>query len=375
MKVSFKQKAAAEAYVKQLIIPSEPMKPVWNTESVMFGKPPKWNYIDGCMIRAVTMLSEAWDSRELAEYAARFTDSYVTGSGDIPTLCFSDYNLDNVCGGRVLIWLWRKTSGERYLRAAERIYREQLCRQPRTSSGNFWHKGIYPGQVWLDGAYMALPFMAEYAEMNGDEAAAEDVVAQLINISRTMRDSETGLYYHGCDENRNMPWASPDTGLSGEFWLRSIGWLSAGLADVCEILPDRAELKEMLRELLEALAGCMTGDGMLLQLPASKELSDNYPETSGTLLFAYSAMKAARLGAAGDTIRDAGIKAFNAVTEGYITFDGELPVLRNICLVAGLGGEPRRDGSAEYYLSEPVVENDAKGIAPYLMAYTELMKA
>ncbi len=373
MNLTTKQQTAVDAYIEKLILPSEPLAPLWNRETVIFGKQPKWNYIDGCMVRAMIMYGEFTGDSRLTGYAERFTDAYVTDDGRIPTLNYEDFNLDNVCGGRNLLWLWRNTGCRKYLAAAERIFSGQLERQPRTASGSFWHKKIYPDQIWLDGVYMALPFMAEYARLTGNGSITADISAQLGTIKHKMRDRTSGLYYHGYDESRKAGWSDKETGLSQEFWLRSMGWLCAGLADICETVPGIAD--DMLCGLLESLTDCAQSDGMLLQLPFSPELEGNYPETSGTLLFAYAAMKAARLGAAGQRVLNAGIAALNAVSEKYISFDGDgMPVLGNICLMAGLGGEPYRDGSAGYYLSEQVTENDAKGIAPFLMACTEYLQ-
>jgi len=373
MNLTTKQQTAVDAYIEKLILPSEPLAPLWNRETVIFGKQPKWNYIDGCMVRAMIMYGEFTGDSRLTGYAERFTDAYVTDDGRIPTLNYEDFNLDNVCGGRNLLWLWRNTGCRKYLAAAERIFSGQLERQPRTASGSFWHKKIYPDQIWLDGVYMALPFMAEYARLTGNGSITADISAQLGTIKHKMRDRTSGLYYHGYDESRKAGWSDKETGLSQEFWLRSMGWLCAGLADICETVPGIAD--DMLCGLLESLTDCAQSDGMLLQLPFRPELEGNYPETSGTLLFAYAAMKAARLGAAGQRVLNAGIAALNAVSEKYISFDGDgMPVLGNICLMAGLGGEPYRDGSAGYYLSEQVTENDAKGIAPFLMACTEYLQ-
>lgn len=373
MNLTTKQQTAVDAYIEKLILPSEPLAPLWNRETVIFGKQPKWNYIDGCMVRAMIMYGEFTGDSRLTGYAESFTDAYVTDDGRIPTLNYEDFNLDNVCGGRNLLWLWRNTGCRKYLAAAERIFSGQLERQPRTASGSFWHKKIYPDQIWLDGVYMALPFMAEYARLTGNGSITADISAQLGTIKHKMRDRTSGLYYHGYDESRKAGWSDKETGLSQEFWLRSMGWLCAGLADICETVPGIAD--DMLCGLLESLTDCAQSDGMLLQLPFRPELEGNYPETSGTLLFAYAAMKAARLGAAGQRVLNAGIAALNAVSEKYISFDGDgMPVLGNICLMAGLGGEPYRDGSAGYYLSEQVTENDAKGIAPFLMACTEYLQ-
>ncbi len=363
---------AVKLYTQKLILPSEPLCPLWNRENFIFRKKPKWNYIDSCMITAVLRLYEYSGDRRLLDFAVSFTSAYVDENGEISTMNCEDFNLDNINGGKNLLSLYRITGDERWLKAARNLA-EALSQQPRLDCGSFWHKAIYPRQIWLDGSYMAFPFMAEFAGISGNTSLINDVLHQLRNIRSLMSDAETKLYYHGYDETKSINWANSETGLSHEFWLRSMGWLSAALADLAELLPDKKEISEMLAGLLDALSRYAMPDGMMLQLPAHPELSGNYPETSGTLLFAYSALKAHRLGKAGKSIKTAGEKALSAVTEKYLVVgENDTPVLRNICLMAGLG--MNRSGTAEYYLSEPVTENDAKGIAPLIMAYTELMK-
>ncbi|MBR2284820.1 MAG: glycoside hydrolase family 88 protein [Ruminococcus sp.] len=367
--------AIAQRYLDELILVSEPLRPLWNRENFIFKKPARWNYIDSCMIMAVLMLWEISGDERLFDFAKRFIDAYVMPDGSIPTMNSGDFNLDNINGGKILLYLWKATGEDRYRSGAEKLWSGQLVRQPRLECGSFWHKAIYPRQLWLDGAYMALPFMAEYSILTGDDDIKRDVLMQLDNIRNIMQNRDTGLYYHGYDETRTMNWADPVTGLSQEYWLRSVGWLCAGLADICGYLPSEALCCDMLRELLCSLRGYVT-DGMLYQLPAYShgELSGNYPETSGTLLIAYAAMKAERLGICGGDISETGRLLLDTTAERYISTDGDVPVLRNICLMGGLGGEQKRDGSVQYYLSERRVENDAKGIAPLLMAYSELLR-
>lgn len=365
-----------ESYINNIILPSEPAFPMWNRENFVFRKKPKWNYIDNCMIKAVIALYEITDNKKLLDYAVRFTDFYIGTDGSIPTMNISDFNLDNINGGKNLLYLFCKTGCEKYRTALGKI-NSQLESQPRLENGNFWHKAIYPYQIWLDGIYMALPFMAEYAEISGDFSVYDDIFSQLENVRKIMRDEKTGLYFHGYDEKRSQYWADSETGLSSEIWLRSVGWFCAGLADLCGTVHKNEKLyticADMLSGLLDALSACTNPDGTLCQLPLKPHLSDNYTETSGTLLFTYSAVKSANLGISGNNILCAGLEAFDSVTEKYIVYD-DIPILKNICLVAGLGGNTRRDGSERYYLSEKIVENDAKGIAPYLMAYSEIKK-
>lgn len=366
-------------YVEKLILPSEPLYPRWNRENFIFSKPGKWNYVDGCMIKAVLMLYDISKDKRLLDYAVSFTDFYVAQDGSIPSMKAQDYNLDNINGGKNLIALYEITGNEKYRLAYEKLFSSQLMSQPRLSCKNFYHKAIYPHQIWLDGLYMALPFMAQYAVISGDCAIADDIFTQIQNVSSLMRDKSTGLYYHGFDESRSTCWADPKTGLSQRFWLRSTGWFCAALADLCEISEGFPKLfrlcADTLKELLCSLSAFITCEDMLYQLPDMPELEGNYPETSGTLLFSYAAMKAYRLGVCDEKIKADGIRTLSAVVDKFIDFGPEdLPVLKNVCLVAGLGGQQNRDGSAQYYLSEPVTENEGKAIAPLIMAYTELMR-
>ncbi len=359
----------AHEYIEKLVLTSKPLRPKWNRENYIFHKPSKWNYMDSCMIRALLMFGK----EEYINYAIKFVDSYVEKDGTIPTINVLDYNLDNICGGVNLIRLYEITGNEKYRLACHKIYNEQLMNHPRLKCGSFWHKAIYPNQMWLDGAYMALPFMARYGILTGEKSIVEDAISQMLNIRNIMRDSETGLYYHGYNETREMNWADKNTGLSSQFWLRSNGWLCAGLADLYEITENR-EIGDMLGNLVCSLSQCLTAENMLLQLPTRNDLEKNYPETSGTLLYAYSAMKGYRLGVVKESCEKSGEMTLQAVTEKYIDRSENIPVLKNICLMGGLGGANNRDGSAEYYLSERIVENEAKGIAPYLMASYEISK-
>lgn len=355
-------------YIDKMILPSDPFMPLWNRENHIFRKEPKWNYMDNCVIRGILM----FDREKYGGYAEKFVKSYVAADGSIPTFREEDFNLDNICGGMNLLTLGKMTGDERFGLAAERLFR-QLKNQPRLGCGCFWHKGIYPRQMWLDGAYMALPFLAAYGIKNGDKQAVSDALYQAAQIRRFMEDGSSGLYFHGYNETADMFWADPETGLSREIWLRSNGWLCAGLADLYELTGD-ADCGRMLRDLTDALTGRLNGEGMLMQLPLRPELPGNYPETSGTLLYAYGAIKGGRLGVVSESAVDGGKSAISAVCRDHIRYEKGIPVLGNICLMAGLGGSQNRDGSAEYYLSERIVENDAKGIAPFIMAAAELRR-
>ena len=372
------EKKNLESYALRLIRESTTDRPVWNVEKLRSGEKASWNYIDGCMIISLLELFDVTGNQEYFDFAERFVGRQIAEDGTIAGYEPEKYRLDDVNEGRVLFTLYEKTGKEKYRLAADRL-RDQLLHQPRTFEYSFWHKEIYPDQVWLDGIYMAQVFAALYALRfgNGDTS---DVLRQLRIVHTHMRDPKTGLYYHGYDASRKAFWADPETGLSKNFWLRSIGWFSAALADLSEILPEgegRAEVRGILAELMTDIADFADEEsGMYWQVVDQPGREGNYLETSGSAMVAYGMLKAARLGILEACYGELGRKTMNGILRKYVTFDEGKMELGGICLVAGLGPEKdrRRDGSYAYYISEPVVRNDAKGVAPDLMCFAEMLR-
>lgn len=369
-----------DEYIDYLMAHSDAEHPAWNLEMIRSGKSNKWNYIDGCMITGILELYEITGEARFLDFADRFLSGFVEENGHIRTYDPEEYSLDNVNPGKNLFPLYDLTGKEKYRKATERV-RSQLSTMPRTPEGNFWHKLIYPNQVWLDGIYMALPFYMEYEKRFDAQKDCQDICQQIANVEIRMRDPETGLYYHGYDASRKMYWADPDTGCSPNFWLRAEGWFILGLVDVLEImkdLPMQAEsvhLQHMLLDLAKALSKYQDPSGLWYQLIALPELEGNYLETSGTALISAALLKAVRLGFLPESFRAVGEKAFYGIVDHRLTKNADgTPCVTGICLVAGLGGEQHRDGSVAYYLSEPVVKNDAKGVGPLLLAYTEMLR-
>ena len=369
-----------DEYIDYLMNHSDSEHPAWNLEMIRSGKCNKWNYIDGCMITGILERYEITGEARFLDFADRFLSGFVEEDGRIRTYDPAEYSLDNVNPAKNLFTLYDLTGKEKYRKAIE-LVRSQLSTMPRTPEGNFWHKLIYPNQVWLDGIYMALPFYMEYEKRFDAQKDCEDICRQIANVEIRMRDPKTGLYYHGYDASRKMYWADPDTGCSPNFWLRAEGWFILGLVDVLEImkdLPMQAEsvhLQHMLLDLAKALSKYQDPSGLWYQLIALPELAGNYLETSGTALISAALLKAVRLGFLPESFRAVGEKAFYGIVDRRLTKNADgTPCVTGICLVGGLGGEQHRDGSAAYYLSEPVVQNDAKGVGPLLLAYTEMLR-
>ena len=367
-----------DAYILRLIEESTPERTVWNVEKLRQGKPADWNYIDGCMITALLSIAEITGDKRYFDFAEGFIDSFVAEDGTIRTYDESKYNLDDVNEGRVLFELYDRTHKEKYKKAAATL-RGQLERQPRTPEGNFWHKAIYPNQVWLDGLYMAQPFYAMYEKHFGS-GDFSDTVRQIETVRAKMFDERKKLYYHGYDASKTAFWADPETGRSKNFWLRSVGWFAVSLADLIEIVPAGDANDRLRRIFAELMAGVKqyadAETGMYWQVVDQVGREGNYLETSGSCMIAYAMLKGARLGILDKEYAAQGEKTFRGIVKKYLSFtDGNLN-LGGICLVAGLGPENnrRRDGSYEYYISEPVVENDAKGVAPFILCYTEIKR-
>ncbi len=371
--------AQIDKYIDRLLDGSTPDKPLWNIESIREGKPAHWNYIDGCMITALLGAAEITGEKKYSDFAESFVDWYVHDDGTITGYDVADYNLDDINEGRVLFDLYKMTGKEKYKKAIDLI-KTQIDGQPRTDTKNFWHKKIYPNQIWLDGLYMAQVFYTRYQKEFGGKDYS-DIVNQFKNVRALMFDENKKLYYHGCDTTKQMFWADKTTGHSKNFWLRSIGWFCISLIDNIEYIDDeaaRAELVKIFKEAIEGIAQYADPEtGMFYQVVDCGGREGNYLETSGSSMMAYAMMKGARLGILDKKFAEMGKKTFDGICKKYLSINdnGELN-LGGICLVAGLGPEnkPRRDGSYEYYISEPVVENDAKGVAPFILAYMEIKR-
>lgn len=342
----------------------------------------RWHYEDGfCAVAAEAMFNATGDSRYKTA-ALSYADGMVSKDGEIPAFQPDERRLDDILPGRALIFAYSQTGEERYLRGVNRLL-EELETHPRTASGAFWHKKIYPNQVWLDGLYMAEPFRMAADTLFGTKENYYDILNQFQFVRQNLRDPATGLYFHGFDESRRAFWANPETGLSKSFWLRSIGWLLIALADAAEetdpaVYEVFRPLADMYKETLKAVLKYADPEtGLFYQLPDRLGLAGNYLEASGSAMVAASIFKACRLRLVlEEKYIPCAEKTLSSLAELKLKDDGcGGLVLADTCKSAGLGPEKgRRDGSAEYYLSEPRVDDDPKGAAALILAYAEYIR-
>lgn len=339
----------------------------------------RWDYVGGLMLLGIHGVHERTGDERYFEYIRENTDRWVQPDGSIETYRMEEFNIDHVNHGKVLFPLYARTGDERYRLAIDRL-REQMRRHPRTEEGGFWHKQIYPQQLWLDGLYMAAPFLAQYAAEFDEPELFDDVTRQVLLIARHTRDPRTGLFYHAWDETRSMGWADPQTGLSRNFWGRALGWYAMAVVDMLDFLPhdhsDRPTIVRLFADLAEAVARVQDPvTGMWYQVLDLPNRPENYLETSASSMFAYALAKGARLGYLAPEYRDVARRGYEGIVREYVRTDEDgMLSLHGIVEVAGLGGPRERDGSFEYYMSEPVVKNDFKGVGPFVLASLELSR-
>ena len=367
-----------EDYIDKLMT-SAPDMPLWNIESIKQGKKPGWNYIDGCMTTSLLEMYKTTGERKYLDFVISFVDYYVSEDGSILGYDPRKYSTDDVSESRILFDLYKYTGNEKYRKAIE-LAHSQILTHPRTKEGNFWHKAIYHDQVWLDGLYMMQVFYTRYQSQYGGKDYG-DIIRQFQNVRRLMFDEEKKLYYHGYDSSKTLFWADKDTGLSKNFWLRSIGWFLVALADVWDYMDGdesgREKIAALFKEAIDGILIYQDKDSKLFwQVPNYPDREGNYLETSGSAMVSYALLKGSRLGILPSSYSEIGLDVFNGIVREKMSEENGDLNLKGICLVAGLGPEnnTRRDGSYKYYISEPVVENDAKGVGPFIMAYTEVKK-
>ena len=344
-------------------------------------KKPRWGYTHGLVVKSML---EAWKhtgDSTYYEYAKIYADSLIDTDGRIKTMKYLSFNIDNVNGGKILFDLYAKTGDERYKTAMDTL-RKQMTEQPRTSEGGFWHKLKYTHQMWLDGIFMASPYLVQYGATFQEPALFDEAVKQILLIARKTYDPATGLYYHGWDESREQKWANPETGCSPNFWSRSIGWYGAAIVDVLDYLPQETAGRDSVMQILQRLAEAIVKyqdpqSGTWYQVTDQGARKGNYLESSATALFVYTLAKAINKGYIGNEYIEPVRKAFNGMTGNFTLLeeDGSYTIT-NCCAVAGLGGDSKRyrDGSFEYYISEPIIENDPKSVGAFILAAIEFEK-
>ena len=341
------------------------------------GNTPKYEYDYSLLGWAIDKLGEV--DPKYSAYMKAYIDYFVKDDGSIKGYKISDYNIDRVRPGTNILVLYERTGEEKYKIAAGKLI-GQLEGQPRTNARGFWHKKIYPYQMWLDGIYMGSPFMVEYAKDFKQPKWFDESSFQIQEIYKNTLDSSSGLVYHAWDESREQRWCNPETGQSKHFWSRATGWYMMALVDVLDFLPEdhpgRQPIIDILNNLSKALLKVQDpATGLWYQVLNMGGREGNYLEASGTSMFIYAFAKGAKKDYIDQKYLDIASNAFDSMVKVLVkTGDDGLPVLTNTCGACGLGGNPYREADYNYYVTEKQVDNDQKGVAPFILAAIELNK-
>src|SRR5512138_239131 len=343
-------------------------------------KDARWHYEHGLQVMAIQQTAEATGEARYTRFVQDWVDRFVQADGSIRTYRVDEYNLDQINAGRLLFDVLDQTGDKRY-RKALHLLREQLKTQPRTRSNGFWHKQIYPYQMWLDGIYMAGPFLAEYAFRFNEPETFDDIVHQILLIEEHTHDPKTGLLYHAWDESKQQRWCDPVTGRSPHFWGRGVGWYMMALVDVLDYLPQEHARRQYVLAILERTARALVrvqdeGTGLWYQVLDLPEREGNYLEASASTMFVYAFAKGVRKGYLPQYFLFSARRGYHGLLQNLIRIDAQgLLTLEKVCGGAGLGGDPYRDGSFEYYVNEKIIPNDPKGVGPFILAALEMEHA
>lgn len=348
-----------------------------------YNKTPKWSYPTAIVLEGAERIFKKTGNQEYYQYISTFGETMIKEDGSILSYDLSKYNIDMLNCGNVLLYLYQKEKKQKYLTALQTL-RSQIDGQPRTSEGGFWHKKIYPNQMWLDGLYMGEPFYAHYTNIfskgTDAEKAYNDIVNQFDLIQKHLLDKKTGLLYHAWDESREQQWADKKTGLSPNFWSRAMGWYGMAIVDVLDYLPQnhpgRVRLLSYLKSYCDAVIKVQDREtGLWYQVLDKGGEKGNYLEATGSSMFVYTMMKSVNKNYLPKSYKKFAKKGYEGILKNLITVDKNGMVnLNRCCAVAGLGGNPYRSGSYEYYINEEIRSNDPKGTGPFILASLEFEK-
>ena len=342
---------------------------------------PKWNYTTGLELLAIMDAGETYNQESYTRYALSWLERMVAEDGQsIVTYKLSNYNLDHICPGRLLYRAYDLTGEERYLKAIDLLWR-QLCEQPRTPEGGYWHKKAYPNQMWLDGLYMAEPFKAEYLVRYATPEEAEhgwqDIVHQFTLVAQKTYDPATGLFRHAWDSSKEMFWCDKTTGQSEHAWLRAMGWYTVALVEVLDIMPESTPGRENLTAILDHIYKTIPAfadpkSGMWYQVMDCPEREGNYQESTGSIMLIYAMLKGTRIGVLSADYQATATELYKKFVKRFMRENQDHTIsMIDCCAVGGLGGKQNRKGDFDYYLSEPIIENDCKGVGPFIWASME----
>ena len=336
----------------------------------------KWDYCHGLELGAMLDVYDRYNDQEIFDYALAYADTMILNDGTIKTYKLHEYNIDRLNSGKFLFRIYEQTKDRKYNRALD-LLRSQLDSHPRNADGGFWHKKIYPNQMWLDGIYMGTPFYAEYAYRNSRPEDYQDIINQFVTVARHTYDPVNDVFRHACDVSRRERWADKTTGQSQHAWGRAMGWYAMAFADVLEFLPKHEAGRDTMLVLFNKVASQIKRlqdkkTGLWYQVLDRSGDEGNYLESSCSAMFVYALFKGVRLGLLDASYLKVAEKGYKGILKHFIEVDENGVVsLTRACAVAGLGGKNYRMGDYDYYINETIRSNDPKAVGPFIMASLE----
>lgn len=336
----------------------------------------KWDYCHGLELQAMLDVYDRYGDERIYNYALAYADTMIHDDGSIVKYKRSDFSLDRINSGKFIFRIYDQTKNEKYRKALD-LMRSQLDDHPRNEDGGFWHKKIYPNQVWLDGIYMGAPFYAEYAYRNSRVNDYADVINQFLMAARHTYDPQTDLFKHACDVSRKERWSNPETGQSLHSWGRAMGWYAMAFVDALDFIPKHEAKRDSMLMVFNQLCGMIKRtqepkSGLWYQVLDKSGAPGNYLESSCSVMFVYALFKGVRMGYIDKSYLDVAIKGYNSILKEFIEVDKDgLVTITKACAVAGLGGKVYRSGDYDYYINEMIRPNDAKAVGPFIMASLE----
>ena len=336
----------------------------------------KWDYCHGLELQAMLDVYDTYGDKKIFDYALAYADTMIHNDGSIETYKLHEYNIDRLNSGKFLFRIYEQTKDEKYKKAID-LLRSQLDTHPRNEDGGFWHKKVYPNQMWLDGIYMGAPFYAEYAFRNNRVQDYQDIVNQFITVARHTYDPKNGLYRHACDVSRKERWADPVTGQSQHSWGRAMGWYAMAFVDALDFIPKHEAGRDSMLVILNNIAAQVKRiqdpkTGLWYQVLDKSGEKGNYLESSCSTMFVYALFKAVRKGYIDKSYLKVALKGYQGILDNFIEVDKDgVVTITKACAVAGLGGKNYRMGDYTYYINETIRSNDPKAVGPFIMASLE----
>lgn len=335
----------------------------------------KWDYCHGLELGAMLDVYDRYGDPKFFDYALAYADTMVNIDGTVKKYNLTDYSLDRINSGKILFRIYEQTKDEKYKKALD-LFRSQFDGHPRNDDGGFWHKKVYPHQMWLDGIYMGVPFLAEYAFRNNEPEAYQEVIRQIKLAAKHTYDPETGLYRHACDVSRTEKWADKTTGQSQHTWGRALGWYTMAIVDALDYIPLHEEGRDsvlaIFNNIAKQLKKYQSPEGLWYQVMDRSGDEGNYLESSCSTMFVYSLLKGIRKGYIPESYFSVARKGYEGILNEFIKVDDKgLVSITRACAVAGLGGKVYRSGDYEYYINEVIRDNDPKAVGPFILASLE----